>query len=328
MKKIVSITMAVVMLVLCLTGCQSTSSAAKTGSSKLNIGYIMGGPEEWQQAQVDGAKYACEKQGYDITVLNSDYTPEKEISNAEDLISKGVDAIVMFTVNSESGQKVAKMCNDANIPLFLLDGNVGEGEGKAVTMISYSYHDIGKLVGDYTSEKYPGSNMIYVTGLPGAGIVEDYHDGLMEGIKEGNTGVTVVAEQAADWDRAKAMEVLEGIIASGTEFDVAFVNNEDMATGAIQVLEENNLLDDVAVIATGGSTAGIDLVKEGKLDMTCAASPALEGVQIIKLIKDYFDGKEVPATNSAVSTPITLDNIDKAITWTPDDNMYNTIFGN
>ena len=327
MKKVLSIILAATMIIMCMTGCQSAEAEKKTGSSKLNIGYIMGGPEEWQQAQVDGAKYACDKQGYNLTILNSDYTPEKEISNAEDLISKGVDAIVMFTVNSESGQKVAKMCNDAKIPLFLLDGSVAEGEGKAVTMISYSYYNIGELVGTYTSENYPGSNMIYITGLPGAGIVEDYHDGLMKGLETGNTGVNVVAEQAADWDRAKTMDVLESIIASGTEFSVAFVNNEDMATGAIQVLEDNNMLDKVAVIATGGSSAGIDLVKSGKLAMTCAASPALEGVQIIKLVKDYYDGKSIEEKIAPTSTPITLADIDKAITWIPDDNMYNMVFG-
>ncbi len=119
---------------------------------------------------------------------------------------------------------------------------------------------------------------------------------------------------------------MESLIAGNTEFSVAFVNNEDMATGAIQVLEENNMLESVAVIATGGSEAGINLIKEGKLTMTCAASPAYEGVYMIKMIRDYFDGKEVPEVISVPTTPITTDNIDKAISWTPDENMYNSIF--
>lgn len=332
MKKVLSIGLVCGMLIMALTACQAQpaaqteAAAPKEANKALTIGYIMGGPEEWQQAEVDGAQFACNKEGYTLTILNSNYEPEKEISNAEDLISKGVDAIVMFTVNSESGQKVAKMCNDAKIPLFLLDGSVAEGEGKAVTMLSCSYYNIGKLVGTYTSEKYPAAKMIYITGLPGAGIVEDYHDGLMKGIEEGNTGVTVVAEQAADWDRAKTMDVLEGIIASGTEFNVAFVNNEDMATGAIQVLEENGLLDKVAVISTGGSDAGLELIKSDKLAMTCSASPALEGVQMIKLVKDYFAGKTIEEKIAVETTPITKAEIDKAITWTPDDNMYNLIF--
>ncbi len=334
MKKIIKIalimTMSVVLIAcLSLFGCKTAATAETTAakSESLTIGYIMGGPEEWQQAESDGAQFACDKLGYEMIVLNSDYTPEKEITNAEDLISKGVDAIIMFTVNAESGQKVAKMCNDAEIPLFLLDGNVAEGEGKAVTILSYSFYDLGYVVGSYVSEKHPGSKMIYITGLPGAGIVEDYSKGLKQAIKDGGAGVELVAEQPADWDRAKAISVMESLVTGGTEFSVAFVNNEDMATGAIGVLEENKLLENVAVIATGGSAAGLELIKEGKLEMTVAASPAYEGMYMIKMLMDYFAGKEIPEVVNVPATPITIENIDAAVTWTPDENMYNSIFG-
>lgn len=323
MKKSLSSMLAIVVLLMCVTGFASTESSKE---APLTIGYIMGGPEEWQQSQSDGAQFASDKLGYELVILNSNYTPEKEITNAEDLISKGVDAIIMFTVNAESGQKVAKMCNDADIPLFLLDGSVAEGEGKAVTIMSYSFYDLGYLVGTYTSEKYPEAKMVYISGLPGAGIVEAYSEGLHQGIADGNTGVEVVAEQAADWDRAKAISVMENLITSGTEFSVAFVNNEDMATGAIKVLKENDMLDNVAVISTGGSTAGIELVKAGELEMTCAASPSFEGMYMVKIVRDYFAGEQVPDVISVPSTPITKDNIDAAITWTPDDNMFNSIF--
>ncbi len=320
MKRMVAVLLSLGLLV----GVMGSMALAK--EEPLFIGYIMGGPEEWQQAEADGAQFACNKLGYEITILNSNYEPEKEISNAEDLISKGVDAIIMFTVNAESGQKVAKMCNDAGIPLFLLDGSVAEGEGKAVTIMSYSFYDIGYLVGSFVSEEYPGAKMVYITGLPGAGIVEDYTLGLQAGIDDGNTGVEVVAQQPADWDRSKTIAVMESLLASGKEFNVAFINNEDMATGGIQVLEENHALEGVAVIATGGSEAGIELVKQGKLAMTCAASPAYEGMYMVKIVSDYMSGEEVPEVIGVPTTPITIENIDNAITWVPDDNMFDSIF--
>jgi len=347
MKKtlvLISILMALILVVACAPKAtspsveqptQEPSQAATTEPTvepdteePLTIGYIMGGPEAWQQAESDGAKFACDKLGYTIDILNSDYTPEKEISNAEDLISKGVDAIIMFTVNAESGQNVAKMCNEANIPLFLLDGSVADGEGKAVAIMSYSFYDLGYVVGTYVGENYPSAKMVYISGLPGAGIVEAYSEGLHAGIGDAASGVEIVAEQAADWDRAKAISVMEALITGGTEFSVAFVNNEDMATGAISVLEENNMLENVAVIATGGSQAGLDFIREGKLKMTVAASPAYEGMYMIKMITDYFAGVAVPEVINVPATPITMENIDSAITWTPDDNMYNSIFKN
>ena len=309
---------------------QTETPAADTSDSAASdspvIGYIMGGPEEWQQAEVDGAQFAADQLGIELVVLNSDYTPEKEISNAEDLISKGVDAIIMFTVNAESGQKVAQMCNAAGIPLFLLDGQLGEGEGTAVTIMSYSFYDLGFTVGVFASDNWPGGKMIYITGLPGAGIVEDYTDGLVAGLAKGGDVVELVDVQPGDWDRAKTISVMESIIASGREFDIAFINNEDMATGGIQVLKENNMLDQVNVVATGGSQAGLDMIASGELAMTLAASPAYEGMYMVKMVMDYFAGKDIPEEIVVPSTPITIDNLDKAFTWVPDQNMFDSIF--
>jgi len=282
------------------------------------IGYIMGGPELWQQTQMEAAQHACATVGYDFVSLNSDYTAEKELSNAEDLISKGVDAIIMFTVNSETGQQVAQMCNEADIPLFLLDGAIAEGPGKAVTTVAFDFSEIGRAVGEYISVAHPGENAIYITGLVGAGIVEAYVEGLYGAL---SNGVEIVAQQAADWDRAKAMAVAEDIIASGAEFTVAFVNNEDMASGVILVLEENGLSDSVAVVATGGSDDGIRMIQEGKLAATIAASPAYESAVVVRAIVDYFAGVPVPEHIVTPVMTITADNLDDAVSFAINDNI-------
>jgi len=319
MKKLGVFLLTMVFMVTMIAGCA-------LAEAPLTVGYIMGGPEAWQQAQMDGAQFACDKVGYEMVVLNTNYTPELEITNAEDLISKGVDAIIMYTVNEESGQRVAQMCNEADIPLFVLDGMIGEGPGKAVTYMSYSFVDLGMTVGKFVSENYPGGKMVYISGLLGAGVVEGYTDGLKQALEAGGNVVELVDQQPADWDRAKAIAVMENMVASGKEFDIAFINNEDMATGGIQVLKENNLLENVRVIATGGSEDGLAMIENGELQMTVAASPAYEGVYMVKVVQDYFAGKAIEPSMVVPATPITKDNVDKAITWVPDDNMFGMIF--
>ena len=316
MKRIVCLVLAPAMLLTVASACAPVPAAQPK-----TIGYIQGGPELWQQSQADAAKYAAEKLGYKFIGLNSEYKPEKELSNAEDLIAKKVDAIMMFTVNGETGQKVAQMANKANIPLFLIDGMAAEGPGKAVTTVQFDFKNIGETVGQYVSEKHPNSKMVYIQGLPGAGIVEAYTDGLTGKIKELNKGVEIVDMQPADWDRGKAMNVMQNMITSGKQFDVVFVNNEDMARGALKALADSGMAGKVAVVATGGSKDGLDMIKAGDIEATMAASPAYEAAVAMKAVKDHFEGKKVPEKIISPVVVITKDNIANAVSWDIDDNI-------
>jgi len=316
MKRIVCLVLALAMLLTVASACAPVPAAQPK-----TIGYIQGGPELWQQSQADAAKYAAEKLGYKFIGLNSEYKPEKELSNAEDLIAKKVDAIMMFTVNGETGQKVAQMANKANIPLFLIDGMAAEGPGKVVTTVQFDFKNIGETVGQYVSEKHPNSKMVYIQGLPGAGIVEAYTDGLTGKIKELNKGVEIVDMQPADWDRGKAMNVMQNMITSGKQFDVVFVNNEDMARGALKALADSGMAGKVAVVATGGSKDGLDMIKAGDIEATMAASPAYEAAVAMKAVKDHFEGKKVPEKIISPVVVITKDNIANAVSWDIDDNI-------
>jgi ribose transport system substrate-binding protein len=296
--------------------------AADAKARTLTVGYIMGGPELWQQSESDGVQAACKKLGYNFVSVNSEYTPEKELSNAEDLISKHVDAIIMFTVNANSGQKVAKMCNDAKIPLFLLDGDVGEGPGKAISVISYDFYECGKIVAQWVSKNMPKAKMAFIMGLPGAGITEAYQKGVEDGL---SNGVKLVDVKPADWDRAKAMKVMEDLLTSKKAIDVVYVNNDDMAVGVIKALKDAGKLGKIKVVTDNGSPDSITMIKSGDLLMTVTESPAYQGVAAVKCIRDHFKGLPVPATILVPLKAVTKDNLNDILPWDVTDALVNKV---
>jgi ribose transport system substrate-binding protein len=95
------------------------------GEKKLTYGYVTPGPDTWYKMDVEGFKYAAEKAGVNVIVLNSDYDVEKEIANIDSLITQGVDGISVFTFNESGANIAAKKCAEAGIPLVVTD-NVGE----------------------------------------------------------------------------------------------------------------------------------------------------------------------------------------------------------
>ena len=288
------------------------------GDQPITVGYIMGGPDLWNQSQWDAIEYTCDHYGYEFVALKSDYTSELELSNAEDLIAREVDAIIMFTVNANTGQKVAQLCNEADIPLFLLDGALADGPGTAVSLARYDFYECGKVVGTWVCENMPNAKMACVMGLPGANIIEEYQRGLFEVL---TNGVEVVEEQPADWDRAKALAVTENILTGGKEIDVIYAHNEEMAAGVIKALENAGKLDEIAVVSANGSPDGVELLNGGKMVMTVTQSPSYEGVAAVKSVHDYFAGMDVPKEILVPLKAVTIDNIDDMLTWAVDDAL-------
>lgn len=74
--------------------------------SQYMIGIIQPGPENYYQTFTDRIVAAAELAGFQTRTLLSQYDPSADLSNTEDLISAGVDAIVIFAVNSDSAQQV------------------------------------------------------------------------------------------------------------------------------------------------------------------------------------------------------------------------------
>jgi ABC-type sugar transport system substrate-binding protein len=119
----------------------------------------------------------------------------------------------------------------------------------------------------------------------------------------------------------QAMEITENLLQSGMELDVIFANNEDMAGGVIQVLKEADKLDEISVVATGGSPEGIQLIKAGELEATACASAGLEGALCFMAAMKHLEGKSVPKLLNPPVFMATNKNIDTAITWEVSDAL-------
>ena len=59
---------------------------------------------------------------HELIEVNSDYKPEKELANVQDLAAKGVDAIIVITAGAAGSAASIKAANDAKIPIFFIAG--------------------------------------------------------------------------------------------------------------------------------------------------------------------------------------------------------------
>lgn len=238
----------------------------------------------------DGAVEKAQTLGMDLTVLDSQNDPAKEISNVEDLISRGVDVILINPADSDAVGNAIKMANREKIPVITLDR--GANRGDVVSHIASDNIAGGKMAGEYIVSKLNGrGNAVELEGIPGTSAARDRGRGFNEAIA--NTDIEVVARQTADFDRTKGLNVMENILQAQPEINAVFCHNDEMAMGALKAVEGTGR--DIMIVGFDATDDAVKAVKDGKLAATVAQQPAFIGSKGVETAMAVVNGKKVEA---------------------------------
>lgn len=217
----------------------------------------------------EGAEKKAKEMGHTLVVLDSQNDPSKELSNVEDLLVKGVDVLLINPTDSDAVGAAVKAANRGKVPVITLDR--AANSGNIASHVASDNVAGGKMAGEYIVNELKGSGkVVELEGIPGTTAARDRGKGFNEAV---NGKLTVVARQAADFDRTKGLTVMENIIQAQPEFKAVFAHNDEMALGAVRALEAANKKD-VMVIGFDATDDAVAAVKSGKMAATVAQKPA------------------------------------------------------
>jgi ABC-type sugar transport system substrate-binding protein len=188
--------------------------------------------------------------------------------------------------------------------------------------VEFDWYKLGVVIAETIAKLHPGERVLEITGLVGQGPVDQYLKGMQARMKELGKN-TLVGIQPADYNREKAMNIMQNMLQSGQQFTVVHVGNEDMAMGVLQVLKDAGKLNNpIHVISNNGSPEGLDAIRKGDLEATVSTSPGVEGLVCFEALYRHVQGKKVPAQVMIPMIPIDKTNVDSAVAWKVDDNAY------
>jgi len=291
--------------------------------------------DEWNGYSVENFKYAADKKGVEVQVLDPAWDGTKALSNLEDLIIKKVDSIGVFAFTPESAQKFIVLANEAGIPIAfentkLKDNAYSNVEitGDVLFNICEDYYGLGYEAIKYIGEHYPGARVFHVRGLPGMGIAEEMQAGVDGAVKEFGK-VTADLNRDTQWDTETAQKAVADVIQSGEEFNVIFSDNESMALGVHNALKDAGLDGKIPIVAANGGPTGVRMIKEGSLEATCAIPVSIQGLYMFKAMYLYATkGIKPPEEFILITTNvITKENLDEIIPWQASDELIDLIGG-
>lgn len=266
MKKILSLLIVSLMVLSLFTGC--ATKPANTGDVK-TIGLAISTLNNPFFVDLEaGAKAKAEELKVKLVTLDSQDDSATEMSNVEDLINQGVDVIMINPADSEAVKSAVEAANKANIPVITLDR--GSNGGTVVSHIASDNVAGGKLAGQYIIELLSGNGkVVELEGIPGASAARDRGQGFNESID--GTGITVVAKQTANFDRAQGLSVMENILQAQAEIDAVFAHNDEMALGAIEAIKAAKR--DILVVGFDATDDAKAAVENGEMAATVEQLP-------------------------------------------------------
>lgn len=301
------------------TGDLSGVSGHKVGFIQLTLGTT------YHAAMSDRFEELGIENGVDVSmVVSQSRSAEEQLSLAEDLISQGVEALVLNPIGDEIVPSVLALAEGAGIPLICVD-NTSPGAG--YTYVGIDNFAIARKVGRYVGKNIDGGKMVYVrstatdTGCPALRF-----GGIMGGISdEGEiAGFTLIDERYAPGDVGEeaGMIQMEEMLAANPEIDIVIAHHDAQALGALKAIMDSGRTDVKMITGfdgekrmfekisdyKGGSVNGLDLV-------TGLNSPTMIAEITMNVLNDMFLGNEVGSTYFIPVLAITHENVDEYIKY-------------
>lgn len=204
--------------------------------------------------------------GVRLIVNDAQRSAERQVQQTESFIAQQVDAIILNPCEVEASSPAVDKALAAGIPIVNVNS---ETRSIPTAFVGSLDEESARMAMEYIAKRLNGQgNVVMMHGFMGQAAQIKRDQGARE-ILDKQPGLKLLADQTAEWDRAKAMSLMENWIQSyGARINAVFAQNDEMAMGALLALERANLKDQVVVTGVDAIADALQAVKDGRLDAT------------------------------------------------------------
>lgn len=244
----------------------------------------------WFVVLAEAARDRAEELGYEAEIFDSQNDPAKESEHYDNIVASGYDAILFNPTDADGSIANVRKAAAAGIPVFAIDREVNTTDAAVSQIISDNYSG-AVAVGRYFVEQVGETGQYAeLLGLVGDNNTWNRSKGF-HSVVDRYPGLQMVAQQSADFDRAKALDVFESILQANPDIDAVFAGNDAMAMGAYQALVAADKADSVKVFGFDGADDVVRLIAGGRIAATAMQFPKVMARTAAESADQYLEGK-------------------------------------
>ncbi|MBS4221737.1 ABC transporter substrate-binding protein [Lederbergia citrea] len=322
-KKIGFMILAVSLLVGLVACSQSSSSEGSKekdkGNEPLNIAVVIKATDSgfWQTV-LQGAKEAGKELG-DKVKITTDGPPseadiDKQVSILENIITRQPDGIVIASTSSDATVPAIENAMGQNIPVVLVDNRVKTDQ--FVSFLATNNLVGGALAADKLVEELEKSGkelkgkVAVVSAMAGVQVLSDRDKGFIDRLKEIAPEITILDTRYVDNDITKALGAAQDLLTSNPDIVGFFADNNHSGIGVGRAITEQNLEDEITVIAYDADEEQINSLKAGAIDYLIVQDPFGMGYKGVMNVIAKIEGKEVEKEVDTGVTAVSMENFE------------------
>jgi ABC-type sugar transport system substrate-binding protein len=264
------------------------------------------------------------KRGYDVKIYDAGGygNLQKQVSQIEDVIQRGVAAIVLVPASSDGTVPVVEKAVAAGIPV--INDGIATRTEKVTGFVGEPSYVMTEFLAAYVADALGGKgDVVMLSGPSGLDLTKFRVDGFKDYLSK-FPEIKVVAEKFTSTASAEALSTMQDFLQSQPDVKAVYTFNGPIAIGAVQALRAaGKQPGDVIVVTTDMEVETERLINEGWIQATVVSQPVTMARLAVQRAIEAAEGQSIPnetLTQATMITKSTLHNVDLSGQEVPKDN--------
>ncbi len=302
-----------------LCACAPKAPSPEPAAEELTVvGFSQVGAEsDWRNANTLSMQQALSAEnGYRLIIDEAQQKQERQITAIRNFINQGVDYIVLAPTTETGWDTVLGEAKAAGIPVIIVDRMIEvEDSGLFTCWIGSDFRKEGDTAVQWMEKRF-GEEPLRIAHLQGF-VGSTAQIGRTEALDAGlaaHPQWSLAFRAPGDWTQAKGQELMEALLAEGTDFNVIYSENDNMAYGAIDALKAAGLTPgkDVTLLSFDAAHAALRMILSGEISLDVECNP-LHGPRVRAIIEQLRMGETPPKYTYVEETAFDADSLTEAV---------------
>jgi ribose transport system substrate-binding protein len=258
-----------------------------------------GGINWWAQKAIKD--WQAKDKNVEFILVTAD-NPQKQVNDVEDLMTRGINALVILAHDSATLTPVVKRAYDKGIYIVSVDRGLTEAVQNVY--IAGDNPGFGAKCAEWLGKALDGKGeIVMMEGIPTV-INTERVEGFKAVMAKKFPGIKILESQPAYWDTQKGLALMENYLQKYKKIDAVWAQDDDVLVGVLQAYKESKRSDVKIMLGGAGSKVMVKKVMDGdplvKADVTYPPNMIATGISLGVLGAqgkglDGFYQKKVPS---------------------------------
>lgn len=248
-------------------------------------------------AETQSVKDEAERLGVKkLITTNAQSTLSKQISDIQDLIAQGAQALIVAPLNSDGLEPALNAAKEKGIPVITVDRQLSSGACDTyVSFLGSDFVEQGARAADQLIAGTGGEGKVAILlGASGNNVTTDRTSGFVDQIEAEAPDIEIVAQQTGDFARDKGQSVTEQLLQSNPDITAIYAENDEMGLGAQAAIIAAGKTpgEDIQIYSIDGTRNAVEQIVAGSYNGVVESNPRF-GPLAFATLQSFLSGDPV-----------------------------------